>query len=134
MLTHMPCTRHISIEKIDNMVEFLASDKANYVAGRTLFVDGGMTYTQHLISHFTQGKNKKMQSYRKKGTNHRYGYYSPLHYPQVGLEPLYFQASSDSLLLILLNMSTTEILTADIPVLNGNAPFPSSVIALLSLP
>jgi len=25
------------------MVEFLASDKANYVAGRTLFLDGGMT-------------------------------------------------------------------------------------------
>jgi glucose 1-dehydrogenase len=43
MLTHMPCTRHISIEKIDNMVEFLASDKANYVARRALFVDGGMT-------------------------------------------------------------------------------------------
>jgi len=43
MLTNMPCIRNISIEKIDNMVEFLASDKANYVAGRTLFVDGGMT-------------------------------------------------------------------------------------------
>ncbi|MCY1155695.1 MAG: hypothetical protein MOP49_1007, partial [Nitrososphaera sp.] len=37
------CTRHISIEKIDNMVEFLASHRANYVAGRTLFVDGEMT-------------------------------------------------------------------------------------------
>jgi hypothetical protein len=39
-----------------------------------------------------------------------------------------FQASADSPLLMLLNMSTTEILTADMPVLNGNAPFPSSVI------
>jgi enoyl-[acyl-carrier-protein] reductase (NADH) len=43
MVTHMPCTRHISIEKIDNMVEFLPSDKANYVPGSTLFVHGGMT-------------------------------------------------------------------------------------------
>jgi hypothetical protein len=43
MVTHMPCTRHISIEKINNMVEFLPSDKANYVLGSTLFVHGGMT-------------------------------------------------------------------------------------------
>ncbi len=33
--------------------------------------------------------------------------------------------------LILLNISTIEILTADIPVLNGNAPFPSSVIGFI---
>jgi NAD(P)-dependent dehydrogenase (short-subunit alcohol dehydrogenase family) len=30
-------------EETANMVEFLASDKANYVAGSTVFVDGGMT-------------------------------------------------------------------------------------------
>ena len=78
--------KHIDREKIDNMVEFLASDKANYVAGSTLFVDGGMTLYPAFDSSFHPGgKNKKkMQINRKKGTNHRYRYYAPLHYPQVG--------------------------------------------------
>jgi glucose 1-dehydrogenase len=35
--------KHIDREETANMVEFLASDKANYVAGSTVFVDGGMT-------------------------------------------------------------------------------------------
>jgi glucose 1-dehydrogenase len=35
--------KHIDREETANMVEFLASDKANHVAGSTVFVDGGMT-------------------------------------------------------------------------------------------
>jgi glucose 1-dehydrogenase len=35
--------KHIDREETANMVEFLASDKTNYVAGSTIFVDGGMT-------------------------------------------------------------------------------------------
>jgi hypothetical protein len=43
MLTYMPCTKCISIEEIANVVEFRESDKANYVAGSTLIVVGGMS-------------------------------------------------------------------------------------------
>jgi glucose 1-dehydrogenase len=43
VLRRIPLRRIGSPEDIANMVEFLASDKANYVTGSSFFVDGGMT-------------------------------------------------------------------------------------------
>lgn len=67
MLTYMPCTRYISIEEIDNMVEFLASDKAYYVAGSTLFVDGGMTlYPAFDLSFHPREKTRRCRLVEKR--------------------------------------------------------------------
>jgi glucose 1-dehydrogenase len=52
-LTQIPMGRIGSAEEVANAVEFLASDKASYITGTTLYVDGGMTlypsfqYTVH---------------------------------------------------------------------------------------
>ncbi|MFZ1876270.1 MAG: SDR family oxidoreductase, partial [Nitrososphaeraceae archaeon] len=52
-LTQIPMGRIGSADEVANAVEFLASDKASYITGTTLFVDGGMTlypsfqYTSH---------------------------------------------------------------------------------------
>lgn len=52
-LTQIPMGRIGRAEEVANAVEFLASDKASYITGTTLFVDGGMTlypsfqYTSH---------------------------------------------------------------------------------------
>jgi glucose 1-dehydrogenase len=52
-LTQIPMGRIGSAEDVANAVEFLASDKASYITGTTLYVDGGMTlypsfqYTVH---------------------------------------------------------------------------------------
>ncbi|MGH9989357.1 MAG: glucose 1-dehydrogenase, partial [Nitrososphaera sp.] len=43
VLRRIPLRRIGTPQEIANMVEFLASDKANYVTGSTFFVDGGMT-------------------------------------------------------------------------------------------
>jgi hypothetical protein len=59
--------KHIDREKIDNMVEFLASDKANYVAGSTLFVDGGMTlYPAFDLSFHPGEKTRRCRLIEKK--------------------------------------------------------------------
>ena len=42
-LTQIPMGRIGSAEEVANAVEFLASDKASYITGTTLYVDGGMT-------------------------------------------------------------------------------------------
>lgn len=52
-LTQIPMGRIGNAEEVANAVEFLASEKASYITGTTLFVDGGMTlqpsfqYTSH---------------------------------------------------------------------------------------
>ena len=52
-LTQIPMGRIGRAEEVANVVEFLASDKASYITGTTLYVDGGMTlypsfqYTVH---------------------------------------------------------------------------------------
>ena len=52
-LTQIPMGRIGRAEEVANAVEFLASDKASYITGTTLYVDGGMTlypsfqYTVH---------------------------------------------------------------------------------------
>jgi len=52
-LSQIPMGRIGRAEEVANAVEFLASDKASYITGTTLFVDGGMTlypsfqYTPH---------------------------------------------------------------------------------------
>src|ERR687892_30262 len=52
-LAQIPMGRIGSAEEVANAVEFLASDKASYITGTTLYVDGGMTlypsfqYTVH---------------------------------------------------------------------------------------
>ena len=52
-LTQIPMGRIGNAEEVANAVEFLASAKASYITGTTLFVDGGMTlypsfqYTNH---------------------------------------------------------------------------------------
>jgi hypothetical protein len=49
------------------MVEFLASDKANYVAGSTLFVDGGMTlYPAFGLSFHPGEKTRRCRLIEKK--------------------------------------------------------------------
>ena len=42
-LAQIPMGRIGSAEEVANAVEFLASDKASYITGTTLYVDGGMT-------------------------------------------------------------------------------------------
>lgn len=42
-LSQIPMGRIGSADEVANAVEFLASDKASYITGTTLFVDGGMT-------------------------------------------------------------------------------------------
>ena len=42
-LTQIPMGRIGNAEEVANAVEFLASDKASYITGTTLYVDGGMT-------------------------------------------------------------------------------------------
>jgi glucose 1-dehydrogenase len=39
----IPMGRIGRAEEVANAVEFLASDKASYITGTTLYVDGGMT-------------------------------------------------------------------------------------------
>ena len=52
-LTQIPMGRIGNAEEVANAVEFMASAKASYITGTTLFVDGGMTlypsfqYTNH---------------------------------------------------------------------------------------
>ena len=52
-LTQIPMGRIGSAEEVANAVQFLASDRASYITGTTLYVDGGMTlypsfqYTVH---------------------------------------------------------------------------------------
>jgi glucose 1-dehydrogenase len=42
-LRQIPMGRIGRAEEVANAVEFLASDKASYITGTTLYVDGGMT-------------------------------------------------------------------------------------------
>ena len=42
-LMQIPMGRIGRAEEVANAVEFLASDKASYITGTTLYVDGGMT-------------------------------------------------------------------------------------------
>ena len=43
VLRRIPLERIGTTQEVANVVEFLASDKASYVAGSIFFVDGGMT-------------------------------------------------------------------------------------------
>ena len=43
VIKKIPIGRLGSTEEVANVVEFLASDKASYVTGTTIYVDGGMT-------------------------------------------------------------------------------------------
>ena len=51
--------KHIDREETANLVEFLALDKANYVAGSTVFVDGGMTLYPAFDLSFHPGKKQE---------------------------------------------------------------------------
>ncbi|MGB7954576.1 MAG: glucose 1-dehydrogenase, partial [Candidatus Nitrosopolaris sp.] len=48
VLKQIPIGRIGTPEEVANVVEFLASDKASYVAGASFFVDGGMTLYHNL--------------------------------------------------------------------------------------
>ena len=59
--------KHSDREETANMVEFLASDKANYVAGSTVFVDGGMTlYPAFDLSFHPREKTRRCRFIEKK--------------------------------------------------------------------
>jgi glucose 1-dehydrogenase len=58
VLRRIPLRRIGTPEEIANMVEFLASDKANYVTGSTFFVDGGMTLYPAFGLSFDFGKKQ----------------------------------------------------------------------------
>jgi glucose 1-dehydrogenase len=59
VLRRIPLRRIGSPEDIANMVEFLASDKANYVTGSSFFVDGGMTLYPAFGSSLDLGKKQE---------------------------------------------------------------------------
>jgi glucose 1-dehydrogenase len=61
VLRRIPLRRIGTPEEVANMVEFLASDKANYVTGNTFFVDGGMTLYPAFGPSFDLGKSKGEQ-------------------------------------------------------------------------
>jgi glucose 1-dehydrogenase len=67
VLRRIPLRRIGTPEEVANMVEFLASDKANYVTGNTFFVDGGMTLYPAFGPSFDLGKNKGEQEGGKQG-------------------------------------------------------------------
>ena len=43
VLKQIPINRIGNTEEVANVVEFLASEKASYIKGTTIYVDGGMT-------------------------------------------------------------------------------------------
>jgi glucose 1-dehydrogenase len=43
VIKQIPLRRIGNPEEVANVVEFLASDKASYITGTTVFIDGGMT-------------------------------------------------------------------------------------------
>ena len=43
VLKQIPVNRIGNPEEVANVVEFLASEKASYITGTTIYVDGGMT-------------------------------------------------------------------------------------------
>ncbi len=59
VLRRIPLRRIGTPQEIANMVEFLASDKANYVTGNTFFVDGGMTLYPAFGLSFDLGKKQE---------------------------------------------------------------------------
>ncbi len=59
VLRRIPLRRIGTPQEIANMVEFLASDKANYVTGSTFFVDGGMTLYPAFGLSFDLGKKQE---------------------------------------------------------------------------
>lgn len=43
VIKQIPLGRIGNPQEVANVVEFLASDKASYITGTTIFIDGGMT-------------------------------------------------------------------------------------------
>src|SRR5919199_5523385 len=68
VLRRIPLRRIGSPEDIANMVEFLASDKANYVTGTTFFVDGGMTLYPAFGPSLDLGKKQGEKQFRRAKT------------------------------------------------------------------
>lgn len=64
VIKKIPMQRVGNAEEVANIVEFLASEKASYVTGTTIFVDGGMT----LYPSFILPSDHDSQKHRKKIT------------------------------------------------------------------
>ena len=50
MLKQIPIDRIGNPDEVAHAVEFLASDKASYITGITIYVDGGMTLIRALVN------------------------------------------------------------------------------------
>jgi hypothetical protein len=91
------------------------------------FVDSGTTLCPQFGPSFESTKTSQLDTYCSRVFQLQHD----THFPVLQLYRYLASAAADSFSLILLNMSTIAILTADIPVLNGNAQLPSPVIGFI---